>query len=269
VYLLGPRAQASYQEPSSHSRERQFLRVCHPGRICGRLAGVFFRWIHAVLGFLCVIALQVHGEAPTSAFPAELQTNAPIRRISPGIFEVGKVRIDKDRRTVTFPAVVNMTNGLVEYFVVSATGKLHESVLRTDVEPLHIHLAALLLGAKGAQTNFTVGDFDKKEIPGEKTQMLILVKGDTNIAAEQMVFNSQANAAMASGPWVYNGSQVHDGAFIAQRDGLIVSIISDPLALVNNPRPGRENDEIWQVNTNAVPALNTPVQVEIKFGELK
>ena len=70
---------------------------------------------------------------------------------------------------------------------------------------------------------------------------------------------------MSNGAWVYNGSKVIEGTFIAQRDGSIVSIIFDPLALANNTRPGCENDEIWCVNTNAVPAFNTPVEVTFKL----
>jgi len=66
---------------------------------------------------------------------------------------------------------------------------------------------------------------------------------------------------MREGPWVYNGSRVVGGTFLAQRDGQIVAVMADADALVNNPRPGRENDEIWQINTNAVPAVGTPVRI--------
>ena len=85
------------------------------------------------------------------------------------------------------------------------------------------------------------------------------------VRAEELIYNSQRKGPMTRGPWVYNGSQVIDGTFIAGRDGSLVSIISDPFALVNSPRPGRENDEIWQVNTNTVPPMSTPVEVVIQL----
>src|SRR5690348_6643645 len=78
----------------------------------------------------------------------------PFQQIGPGIFQLGAVRMDKARKTVQFPATVNMTNGLVEYFVVTGTGKLHESVLKTETEPSQIHVAMLFLGAQVA-TNVT------------------------------------------------------------------------------------------------------------------
>src|SRR5688572_2776003 len=76
-----------------------------------------------------------------------------LKEISPGVFEIGSVRLNKQERTVQFPAVINMTNGLVEYFLVSGTGKLHESVLKTETDPAQIHFAMLLLGAQEAGTN--------------------------------------------------------------------------------------------------------------------
>ena len=90
------------------------------------------------------------GERPAAPI---LSTNAPFQQIAPGIFQLGPVRLNKAEQTVRFPAAVNMTNGLVEYFVVTGTGKLHESVLKTEVEPAQIHIAMLLLGAQDASTN--------------------------------------------------------------------------------------------------------------------
>jgi hypothetical protein len=60
---------------------------------------------------------------------------------------------------------------------------------------------------------------------------------------------------------------VIDGTFLAQRDGSIASVITDPDALLNSMRPGRDKDDIWQVNTNAVPAIDTPVNITIQFRD--
>ena len=39
--------------------------------------------------------------------------------------------------------------------------------------------------------------------------------------------------------------------------------LPDPDALINNPRPGRENDKIWQVSNANVPRVGTPVTITI------
>src|SRR5207245_11692125 len=75
--------------------------------------------------------------------PADPKTNLPLQQIATGIFQIGQVRLDKVQKTIAFPAFVNMTAGLVEYFLVTSSGKTHESVLRTDVPPYQIHLAML------------------------------------------------------------------------------------------------------------------------------
>lgn len=84
-------------------------------------------------------------------------------------------------------------------------------------------------------------------------------------AADELVFNQAEHAAMKRGTWISNGSMVMDGMFVAQRDGSIISLIADPYALINNPRPGADNDEIWTTQTNSLPGVNTPVEITLKL----
>ena len=209
---------------------------------------------------------------PTSLALAGAQpTNEPsVRQISPGRFQVGQVTLDKPSRSVTFPAVVNMTEAIVEYFVVTRDGKLHESLLRTDVVPRDIHVAMLLLDAKGAGTN-AIPEDPLKPIPGDPVIIEVSWKdkGQKRVRAEELVFNTQTKTNLAKGVWVYNGSWLENGACMADREGSIVSLITDPFALVNNPRPGRDNDDLCEVNTNAVPPLDTPVEVKFILQSAK
>lgn len=215
-------------------------------------------------GFLAIIFASA-----TLCLSAGQPANNRVKRIAEGILEIGAVRLDQKNSTISFQAAVNMTNGVVEYLLVNSVGKLHESILKTSVDASDLNVAALLLGVKGAQTNQTAGYFDANEIPGERVVIRAAWEsgaGERKVRAEELVFNVKAKLPMTRGPWTYNGSQTLDGTFIASRDGSIVSLISDPFALINNPRPGRQNDEIWFVNTNAVPALNTPVKITLQFN---
>jgi hypothetical protein len=67
------------------------------------------------------------------------------------------------------------------------------------------------------------------------------------------------------GPWTYNGSRVINGTFMAQREASIVALIDDIDAMANNPRPGSDNDQIWQINSNLLPPTNTTVEVTFKL----
>jgi len=192
-------------------------------------------------------------------------TNLPLKQIEPGIFELGKVRLDKNKGNIQFPASLNMNQGVIEYLIVTGMGKLHESLLRTEAEPYQIHLAMLLVGAKGAPTNSVSDD---PAMAGDSVTIYLAWKSgkiDKRSRAEDLVFNIGAKQMMTRGSWTYNGSRVIAGNFIAQRDGSIVSLIVDPDALINNPRPGRENDELWQIKSNGLPPLNTLFQVTIQL----
>jgi hypothetical protein len=195
-------------------------------------------------------------------------TNAPLKQIRAGIFELGQVRFDKDKRTVSFPASVNMREGNIEYVVVTATGKTHESLLRTTIEPYHLQLAFLLLGAKGAGTNALPED-PARPLPGEKVEIEFNwnAGGRTNsFRAEEFVLDRKANGPARRDSWIYTGSRLREDGFAAQLDGSIVSLITDADALINNPRPGREDDDNWLVRTNNLPALHAPVEVTIRLA---
>ena len=214
---------------------------------------------------LAIPAGQAAGASFTNA-PAVLKTNLPLQQIASGVFQLGQVRVDSARKTVAFPAFVNMTAGLMEYFLVTSSGKTHESVLRTDVPPFQIQVAMLLLGARGTTNSFP--DDPAKPLPGDQVSLEIrwkMGRKEKHARAEEWVFNAKARTAMSKGPWIYNGSTVIDGSFIAQEQGSIISVMEDPYAQINNPRPGREDDTIWMVRKSKVPPLETPVEVIIQL----
>ena len=88
-------------------------------------------------------------------------------------------------------------------------------------------------------------------------------------AVEDLVLNRETNKPMTRGPWIYNGSNFSEDAFTAQRDGSIISIHIDPDALINNPRPGRENDDLYAPNTAELPPIGTPVEITIRLTTAK
>jgi hypothetical protein len=207
---------------------------------------------------------------PDPSAPEKLP-DASVKELPDGRFQVGKVILDKKKRTLVFPAEVNMDAGPVEYFLVTTRGKTHESVLRTDAEPYHIHIGMLLLGAKAATSTDPAIFYDpKNEIPGDRISIEVTWKmGEVTrtMAAEDLVTNLQDQKPMQKGSWAYNGSQLVQGSFIAQREGSIISIISDAYALINNPRRGRENDKIWESAKNTVPAVSTVVELVFHFSK--
>ena len=217
---------------------------------------------------------------PTPPSPAP-STNAPVKQVGDGLYEVGRVRLDKKQRTITFPAVINMRDGVIEYLIVTESGKTHESLLRTATDPLHLQVAMLLLGAKGAQAKpltepppegpIKHDDLAKEgdaALHGESVTIEVLWKTggkDRSAPIEEFVLNLATKNPMTKGPFIFNGSRVWDGKFIAQIEGSIVSTITDPDAMFNNPRPGHDRDDIWKLITSKIPPLDSEVQVTVKL----
>jgi hypothetical protein len=180
---------------------------------------------------------------------------------------------------------MNMKEGVVEYLLVNARGKTYESLLGTDTEPYYIHLAMLLIGAKGAPQTEALLNSPSQPFhvnrPGAATNSppALAIQGDPitielawqtaggrkHLRAEDCIMNLVTKTNASRGFWTYNGSRVIDGIFVAQREASIVAMIDDIDAMVNNPRPGSDNDQIWQINSGVIPPTNTPVEVTFKL----
>jgi len=225
-----------------------------------------------VLALLATTVGELPAQEPAAPPPPALApTNLPLKTIAPGVLDLGLVRLDKQRGSVTIPAFVNLKEGVIEYFLVTSEGKTHESVLRTDAEPLHIHVAMLLLGARGAGTNELPAD-PALRLPGDKVTIEIVWKRGTKerrVRAESLVLDRNRKATMTKGDWTYTGSRMREDGFAAQADGSIISLITDVDALVNNPRPGREDDDRWLSKAKSLPEFNEPVQVVITLNDLR
>lgn len=220
-------------------------------------------------GWLMLFMVQAWaGEPAPPAGPAS--TNLPaLQRVGDGLFALGQVRLDKNQSTVSFPAVMNMNAGAIEYALVGSNGKIHESLLRTDVEPLQVHTAMLLLGAKDTTPRLAPGQVP----PGPRgDEILIWFEWDKQgrrerVRIEDCIRNTESGKIMTRGPWVYNGSRLVNGQFLAQTLLSFVAVMEDSDALVNNPRPGHENDKIWVAEAKPAPEPGTLVTVIFELSK--
>lgn len=183
--------------------------------------------------------------------------------VAPGVFEIGRCRITKAEGKVEFPASVNMKEGLIEYLVVGDSGKLHESLLRTEVEPYALQVALLLSGLEGSLTPLSFQG-EAKLPTGDAIDILVAwqEKGKDHTARiEELVLQGKESAGPV--PWVFTGSLVSDGVFVAQAEKSIIAVFHDPTAMIDHRLPGGANDEIWTVNSQVTPAVGTPMMVTI------
>ena len=231
-----------------------------------------------VLFLLASLLAQATNAAPVAG-------NAPnavgLREIAPGILDYHGIRLDKKDRRISFDATVNQKTGLIEYLLVNDKGKVHESLFATKVAPHDIHLALLLIGLKEDTKSNLDEPVPPSAIDSAYLHSAPKIKGvpvrisvswtqdgkKQEVPAENWIFNLHTNQLMTPGPWTYNGSLIEDGTFLADQELSIVAVITDPTALANNPSEGYDDDQIWQIQEKAVPAMDTPVEISITLAD--
>ena len=226
------------------------------------------RLFSLILGLLLAEPTR-SAEPPVPSSAKELQKSPNlIQSKGPRKFQIGKVTIDSRKRKVSFPAQVNLRDALIEYAVVGKTGKRHESLLMTEADPVHIHLAMLLLGTKTPPRKSK--NKDNPLPPGQSIDILISWQQNGKEQTgrlEDWIIVGEDKLPAGKGKWIYNGARIDKGRFTALSEQSIVALILDVHALVNNPRTGNENDEIWFPHEAKIPALNTKVQVTFQLGK--
>ena len=198
--------------------------------------------------------------APTAAdFP-----QPKIEKQTDGTMRIGRVTVDPKGRTIAFPAAVNAHTGLIEYALVTKTGKVHESLLKTDIAPMDLHVASLLLNlapSRDAAVESRVLIEVEWETNGPKRRELL--ENMIKLAADGQ-FGREGTPLAAVG-WNYSGSILQGDSLAADREGSIITLISDPVAVIGNPRPTRADDKTHVPNPERMPSLGMPVIVRLRL----
>jgi hypothetical protein len=220
-----------------------------------------------LLSLLCASGVFAQFPEVSPAEPSATPPDLTIKRIDENLVAIGDVRIDRKARTVTLPAKLNLRDGLLEYALVTDTGKLHESLLATTVAPQQLHVACLLLSLKGLA-------MPEDEIPpGNRVSIEVSWENEGKTVTHPLAAlisltkpnPSESAVTLAPGPWLYNGSAFVKNVFLAQQNGGFISLIHDPAALVNNPREDRHNDEVHIPATAQLPPVGTPVKIVFRL----
>ena len=223
-------------------------------------------------------------EAPSPAveprsLPAPDQPVAPhepeIKRLDDGRVQIDNILVDPKSREVRFPAEVNMTEGLLEFIVVHRNGKIHESLLLTDISATKLNIAIKLLDYKASRELYLKLDEDgslssefenttPEESEGSKMKVSLEWKqdGETKTATiNDWIAHAATEKPMTNEPWIYGGSFVVEGDFVAESSGDIIAIFLSNAAMINFSGEDNQDDEVWSPHATRVPEIGTPVTV--------
>jgi hypothetical protein len=186
----------------------------------------------------------------------------------------------------------------------SQNGKLHESLLATPVRPFDLQVVLKLLKYEASERDLYPPYDEEGNISGpmkvdEKGRISVAVTYDEPVegwaamAAQQakveaakekgtkieevkfemksktvdlgdMIMNAQTEVNLGDSAWIYTGSVVSDGQFMADVDGAMIAVYRAEDSMVNAFAEGSDNDEVWFPKKGAVPPIGTVVTVKIR-----
>ena len=207
--------------------------------------------------------LTVHPKS-TSATDAALVRP---KEISKGVYQMGTVVVDTNKKEVAIPGEINIATGdtTIEFFACGLLGKSHESVLIIDAEPISIFTALGLLELKPGMNLEVQGD--PHEPKGSNVQVWVEWKqGDKVVkkTARELVWNKFTGQPMQKTHWVFTGGRIINNLYTPQHYHNLIAVYRDPDSILNNPLPGGTDDRTYRVNTDVVPPKGTKVKVIIR-----
>jgi hypothetical protein len=200
-----------------------------------------------------------------------------VERLDATHYRIGEVTFDQKTREIRFPAAVNMTEGLLEYAIVHTHGKVHESLLVTTISATHLNLAFSLLryppspelyalpNEKGGLSD-KFPEVDKQTKAASRIQVKIEWddRGKTrSVPFNEWIQHATKGSAMPATLWVYGGSEIYEGKFVAETTGDIMAIFITNSALINYPGVANNDDTVWLPFPKRVPEVGTKVTVII------
>lgn len=209
----------------------------------------------------------------------------PVAEVQPAVkkldgnrFQVGEVTFDAKTREIRFPAAVNMAGEeLLEFAIVHANGKVHEALLVTTISATDLNIAFKLLRYQASAEFYPLKEADGSysndfpEVPEEvkKAARIDLgvewKEGDKERKAKlhEWITHGSTGKPMDADPWVYGGSGVYEGKFMAETTGDIAAIFLSNSALINFSGKDNNSDEVWLPFPKRVPPEGTKVTVVI------
>ncbi|HQW28948.1 MAG: hypothetical protein KA152_12205 [Verrucomicrobiales bacterium] len=203
-----------------------------------------------------------------AAAAEELKPEVSVKKIGETLYRIGEIEFDAKSREIRVPVTVNMREGgPIEYLLVNEKGKVHESIFTTAVSPTNLQIAMKLLRFKAGRgdvfNRLLAPEFLEKEggieaDRGDSVSFFFEVTGGGKaVPAYEFVIDGESAEAMKPGGWIYTGSVVEGGNFMAETEGSIIAIYLDEFALFNMTRAGADLDDRWGTRSSVIPEIGT------------
>ena len=222
------------------------------------------------------------------------QPESVVRRTPSGDMQVGAVTLAADKGAMRVPARINQVEGIIEYLAVGPKGKTHESVLVLEAEGTHLMVGCILLGLSPAPLTPQTDPGIRVVRGGQGANPKTAEKGGAadpappqraagsgvvievewvdpqtrktvRHRAEDLTWSRKRSASMPRTDWVFTGSKLWRGNFVAEVEQSYIATWPDGGALFNNPLPSqnpyRGNLLGYEANKRVLPPVGTAATV--------
>jgi hypothetical protein len=232
------------------------------------------------------------------ATPAPVVSTAPPGPPRPvsegGVDRFPGLRVFPQQGRIEVDAFVNLNRcPTLEFMACTRRGKTHETLLRFECDPQHLHLALLLLGLEptpqvgeeGEQIALDKGErvvidaaWWARHTPAGDKSAPAPVQGVVRRRVEDMIFDQRQQRSMPRVGWVFTGSQMVKvpappdwetlkEVYAASYEGNIVATYHHPFVILDTPLIEGGDDTVYVPFTSRVPKKGTPVTVHIRIVE--
>ncbi len=242
---------------------RNFERLLWPAK--KRVAGV-------------IVFLLLAGVIAGSVGFAQEKSKPVVKKIGVTRYRLAEIEFDAKTREIFIPVVVNKREGgPMEYILVHENGKVHESILTTKASPLTLQIVLKLLkyqSGNGDVFNLLLPEDERKAKGGKKKDRGNLLEtaihwadSETAKLVNDVILDAKTSEAMSPGGWIYTGSEIDGGNYMAELEGSIIAVYLDTLSMFNMTREGADDDERWGANPDAIPEIGTRGTLVLKLSK--
>ncbi len=209
----------------------------------------------ATMAHLCLgVGLLLPVQAATNEMPEAEHADGGTR--------IGGVHVDSRQRVLSMDGWVNMQEGgPVEYLICGPRGKTHESVFVVEGSVTDLHAAFLLLGVQPGQGPTDIG---RGQPVGPECLIWVEWEEDgerRRERAESFILDLRNDKPLPDTGWVFTGSIMREGRYMATLDQSYVATYWDPWAVINIPLDVGADDTLLLINEAATPPEGTPVRI--------
>ena len=189
------------------------------------------------------------------AFAQEKHSPPHFQKETETLYRLGEILLDKEKRSLSFPALINQREDLIEYALVSPLGATHESPLVTDTSIYQLTLGFLLL--KYPFFDFSA-PFSPQNLPDFTLKISVSWEenGEKKEYPLEKLFKNIQNP-QTEGSWVLR--KLPESSRYSSN---LFSVFWDSNTLVQYVSKDVENDEIWYCEP-LLPKLGAKVRIHI------